>query len=89
MQLAQLGFSFLLAFVAIADNPSLALIAICVFAVGISNALGAPGLRNGLLQDLPGRIGLRGLVRWVLAIGAQIIKHTETAQDRQIHHRDP
>jgi MFS family permease len=63
MQLAQLGFSFLLAFVAIADHPSLALIAICVFAVGISNALGAPGL-NAILptlvprEDLPGAVAL-------------------------------
>ncbi len=63
MQLAQLGFSFLLAFVAIADHPSLALIALCVFAVGISNALGAPGL-NAILptlvprEDLPGAVAL-------------------------------
>jgi MFS family permease len=63
MQLAQLGFSFLLAFVAIADKPSLALIALCVFAVGISNALGAPGL-NAILptlvprEDLPGAVAL-------------------------------
>jgi MFS family permease len=63
MQLAQLGFSFLLAFVALADKPSLALVALCVFAVGISNALGAPGL-NAILptlvprQDLPGAVAL-------------------------------
>src|SRR6185503_10932465 len=62
-QLAQLGFSFVLAFVAMGDNPSLALITIAVFAVGIANALGAPGL-NAILptlvprEDLPGAVAL-------------------------------
>ena len=63
MQLAQLAFSFVLAGFAAADHPSLALIAIAVFAVGISNALGAPGL-NAILptlvprEDLPGAVAL-------------------------------
>ena len=63
MQLLQLGFSFMLAGFAAADHPSLALIAIAVFAVGISNALGAPGL-NAILptlvprEDLPGAVAL-------------------------------
>jgi MFS family permease len=62
-QLAQLLFSFALAGVAIATHPSLVLITVCVFAVGISNALGAPGL-NAILptlvprEDLPGAVSL-------------------------------
>ena len=62
-QLAQLFFSFALAAVAIATHPSLVLITLCVFAVGIANALGAPGL-NAILptlvprEDLPGAVSL-------------------------------
>jgi MFS family permease len=62
-QLAQLGFSFALAGIATAEHPSLALITAAVFAVGICNALGAPGL-NAILptlvprEDLPGAVAL-------------------------------
>jgi len=62
-QLAQLGFSFALAGVALSKHPSHVLILACVFAVGIANAVGAPGL-NAILptlvprQDLPGAVAL-------------------------------
>jgi len=62
-QLAQLGFSLALAVIALKTHPSLALVAAAVFAVGISNALGAPGL-NAILptlvpsEDLPGAVSL-------------------------------
>ena len=62
-QLAQLGFSFALAGVALSNHPSHALIVASVFAVGIANALGAPGL-NAILptlvprEDLPGAVAL-------------------------------
>jgi MFS family permease len=61
MQLAQLGFSLALAGIVLADHPSHALIAIAVFAVGISNALGAPGL-NSILPTLVPREDLTGAV---------------------------
>jgi MFS family permease len=62
-QIAQLVFSFGLAAIALSNHPSLALIVIAVFAVGIANALGAPGL-NAILptlvprEDLPGAVAL-------------------------------
>ena len=62
-QLAQLGFSVVLAVVALETHPSLVLIAAAVFAVGIANAIGAPGL-NAILptlvprEDLPGAVSL-------------------------------
>jgi MFS family permease len=62
-QLAQLGFSVALAAIALKTHPSLVLLAAAVFAVGISNALGAPGL-NAILptlvprEDLPGAVSL-------------------------------
>ena len=62
-QLAQLAFSFVLAGVVLAKHPSLPLITAAVFAVGIANALGAPGL-NAILptlvprDDLPGAVSL-------------------------------
>jgi len=62
-QLAQLVFSFVLAGVALSDHPSEALIVAAVFAVGIANALGAPGLSAILptlvpREDLPGAVAL-------------------------------
>jgi MFS family permease len=62
-QLAQLVFSFGLAGIALSTNPSHTLIVVAVFAVGIANALGAPGL-NAILptlvprEDLPGAVAL-------------------------------
>ena len=62
-QLAQLGFSLGLAGIALSDHPSHALILAAVAAVGIANALGAPGL-NAILptlvprEDLPGAVSL-------------------------------
>jgi len=60
-QLAQLGFSFALAAITLNAHPSLALLAAAVFAVGISNALGAPGL-NAILPTLVPREDLTGAV---------------------------
>jgi MFS family permease len=62
-QLAQLGFSFALAGVALSNHPSHVLILAAVLAVGIANAVGAPGL-NAILptlvprEDLPGAVAL-------------------------------
>ena len=58
---AQLGVLVRFAAVALATHPSLALITLCVFAVGISNALGAPGL-NAILPTLVPREDLAGAV---------------------------
>ncbi|HTK14845.1 MAG TPA: MFS transporter [Acidimicrobiia bacterium] len=60
-QLAQLGFSFALAGIALSDHPSHALIVAAVSAVGIANALGAPGL-NAILPTLVPREDLSGAV---------------------------
>jgi len=60
-QLAQLGFSLGLAVIALNSHPSLALVAAAVFAVGIANALGAPGL-NAILPTLVPREDLAGAV---------------------------
>jgi MFS family permease len=60
-QLAQLGFSFALAGIALSDHPSRGLIVAAVFAVGIANALGAPGL-NAILPTLVPREDLSGAV---------------------------
>jgi MFS family permease len=60
-QLAQLGFSLVLAAIALSDHPSLVLIVAAVFAVGIANALGAPGL-NAILPTLVPREDLAGAV---------------------------
>jgi MFS family permease len=62
-QLAQLVLSFGLAAIALSDNPSHVMIVAAVFAIGIANALGAPGL-NAILptlvprEDLPGAVAL-------------------------------
>jgi predicted MFS family arabinose efflux permease len=60
-QLAQLGFSLVLALIALADHPSHGLILAAVAAVGISNAVGAPGL-NAILPTLVPREDLAGAV---------------------------
>jgi MFS family permease len=62
-QVAQGVLSFGLAAVAIAVDPSHALVAAIVFAIGIANALGAPGLSAILptlvpREDLPGAVAL-------------------------------
>src|SRR6185437_8756307 len=62
-QFAQLVLSFGLAAIALSSNPSHVLLVGAVFAIGIANALGAPGL-NAILpmlvpkEDLPGAVAL-------------------------------
>src|SRR4029077_6925 len=60
-QVAQLVFSLGLAAIALSDHPSETLIVVAVFAVGIANALGAPGL-NAILPTLVPREDLPGAV---------------------------
>jgi MFS family permease len=60
-QLAQLGFSLGLAGIARSDHPSHAMILAAVFAIGIANAVGAPGL-NAILPTLVPREDLAGAV---------------------------
>ncbi len=62
-QLAQLVFSFALAGIAAAHHPSRTLILAAVLAVGLANAIGAPGLSAILptlvpKADLPGAVAL-------------------------------
>jgi predicted MFS family arabinose efflux permease len=62
-QVAQGALSFALAGVAFAASPSLPTITILVFAIGVANALGAPGLSAILptlvpREDLPGAVAL-------------------------------
>jgi MFS family permease len=62
-QFAQLVLSFGLAGIALSSNPSHVLLVAAVFAIGVANALGAPGL-NAILpmlvpkEDLPGAVAL-------------------------------
>lgn len=63
MQVLQGVLSFVLAFVAWQSHPSHVLIAVLVFAIGIANALGAPGLSAILptlvpWEDLAGAVSL-------------------------------
>jgi len=63
LQLVQAALSVVLAFVAFGDDPSRALIVVVVFAIGIANALGAPGLSSILptlvpIEDRPGAVAL-------------------------------
>lgn len=60
-QFAQMVLSFVLAAVAIAAHPSPAVVAAVVFAIGIANALGAPGL-SAILPTLVPREDLSGAV---------------------------
>jgi MFS family permease len=63
LQVVQGGLSFVLAAVAWTSHPSTVLIAVLVFAIGIANALGAPGLSAILPtlvppEDLTGAVAL-------------------------------
>jgi MFS family permease len=65
-QLVQLVLSLLLAVLASASEPSRAGIVVCVFAIGIGNALGAPALSSILptlvpRADLPGAVSLQSV----------------------------
>jgi MFS family permease len=60
-QIAQLVFSLGLAGIAFSTHPSTTLIVVAVFAIGIANALGAPGL-NAILPTLVPREDLTGAV---------------------------
>ena len=79
-QLAQLGFSFALAAIALSDDPSHALIVVAVFAVGTANALGAPGL-NAILPTLVPREDLLGRGR--ARVGADEPVAGDRAADRR------
>ncbi len=61
MQVVQGALSFALAFVAWSSHPSRVLIAVIVFAIGIANALGAPGL-SAILPTLVPKEDLTGAV---------------------------
>jgi MFS family permease len=66
MQLEQVVFSVLLAFLASADHPNTTAIFFCVLAVGIGNALSGPAI-SALLptlvppEDLPGAVSLQSV----------------------------
>jgi MFS family permease len=65
-QFQQLVFSIVLAWIATSSNPNETLIVLCVFVIGIGNALGAPAL-NSILPtlvpkpDLPGAVALQSV----------------------------
>jgi MFS family permease len=64
MQLEQLVFSFVLAFLARGSDPSQSLVFACVLVIGIGNALSAPALSASLpslvpREDLPGAVSLQ------------------------------
>lgn len=66
LQFAQLTFSLALAGIALSAEPSRGAIVACVVAIGISNALAAPGLSAILptlvdREDLPGAIALQSV----------------------------
>ncbi len=61
LQIVQGALSFVLAAVAWQSSPSKALIVVVVFAIGIANALGAPGL-SAILPTLVPRVDLPGAV---------------------------
>ena len=61
MQVLQGALSFGLAFVAWQSHPSTVVIAVLVFAIGVANALGAPGL-SAILPTLVPREDLTGAV---------------------------
>jgi MFS family permease len=66
MQLEQVVFSVLLAFLAVADHPNKWAIFFCVLAIGIGNALSGPAI-SALLptlvprEDLPGAVSLQSV----------------------------
>jgi len=65
-QFQQLVFSIVLAWLATSSHPNETLIVLCVFVIGIGNALGAPAL-NSILPtlvpkpDLPGAVALQSV----------------------------
>jgi MFS family permease len=65
-QLVQLVLSFVLAGLAAASNPSRVAIVVCVFAIGVGNALSAPAIAAILptlvpREDLPGAVSLQSV----------------------------
>lgn len=66
MQVQQLVFSIVLAFIATSDDPSRVVLFLCVLVIGIGNALGAPALSAILptlvpKPDLPGAVSLQSV----------------------------
>jgi MFS family permease len=66
MQFVQMVLSFALAAVALIDDPPQAALVAIVFAIGIANAIGAPGLSAILptlvpREDLPGAVALQSV----------------------------
>lgn len=88
-QLAQLILSGVLAALAVSDDPSLVAIVVCVFAIGVANALSAPAIAAILptlvpRADLPGAVSLQSVqmnLSRVIgpAIGALIYSRTSAA----------
>jgi MFS family permease len=88
-QLAQLILSGVLAALALSDDPSLVAIVVCVFAIGVANALSAPAIAAILptlvpRADLPGAVSLQSVqmnLSRVIgpAIGALIYSRTSAA----------
>ena len=88
-QLAQLILSGVLAALATSDDPSLVAIVVCVFAIGVANALSAPAIAAILptlvpRADLPGAVSLQSVqmnLSRVIgpAIGALIYSRTGAA----------
>ena len=88
-QLIQLFLSIVLAGLAASDQPSEVALVVCVFAIGIANALAAPSMGAILprivpREDLPGAVSLQSVqmnLHRVIgpAIGAPIYTHTGAA----------
>jgi MFS family permease len=88
-QLAQLILSAVLAGLAVTDSPSLVALVLCVFAIGVANALSAPAIAAILptlvpRADLPGAVSLQSVqmnLSRVIgpAIGALIYSRTSAA----------
>src|SRR5918995_175323 len=88
-QLIQLVLSIVLAGLAASDEPSEVALVVCVFAIGIANALAAPSMGAILprivpREDLPGAVSLQSVqmnLSRVIgpAIGAPIYTHTGAA----------
>ncbi len=88
-QLIQLVLSIVLAGLAASDQPSEVALVVCVFAIGIANALAAPSMGAILprivpREDLPGAVSLQSVqmnLSRVIgpAIGAPIYTHTGAA----------
>jgi MFS family permease len=88
-QMIQLGLSIVLAGLAATDDPSEVALVVCVFAIGVANALAAPSMGAILPRivpraDLPGAVSLQSVqmnLSRVIgpAIGAPIYTHTGAA----------